>query len=268
MTDSSTLTFFFTVVVAFVVIRWFIVAENVEADPVEDAAEVDDAPETEATTTRPRKSSSSAHNAGTSSSSSSSASAASSSTDANRNPLVDPAIRRNLRPVNLTRRTVTQDMIDVVKAMAPDLAPEQIEYDLQRTGNIELTVERYLNTGTLPYPPNYNIRSATLSSNPSTLASSSSANSGLGSGSRSASSSKSQSQSQSQSLLDKYNLHDKLDTFDDSTLDPKNPYKTEKIKWSGNAEDRQNSLKKQREIMILRARKNLEKKERESKGKN
>lgn len=67
--------------------------------------------------------------------------------------LYDPNIKTVLRPIMLSRRPVTRDMIEVVKVIAPDMSEKQIEYDLQRTGNIELTVSRYLRQGTLPVPP-------------------------------------------------------------------------------------------------------------------
>lgn len=66
--------------------------------------------------------------------------------------LYDPNIKPVLRPIMLSRRPVTRNMIEVVKAIAPDMSEKQIEYDLQRTGNIELTVSRYLHEGTLPAP--------------------------------------------------------------------------------------------------------------------
>lgn len=244
MADSSTLTFFFTVVVAFVVIRWFVFSENVEADPDQGG---NNANNNQANNDNTNENSTAASSpSGTSSS------------------------RRNLRPVTLNRRTVTPDMIEVVKAMAPNLTDEQIEFDLQRTGNIELTVERYLANGSLPFPPNYNMRSN--AARPS--ASSSAANSSehvIGSSASSSSANISTEKSKN-SLIDRYNLSDKLESFEIPTLSSdetsENPFKTEKIEWSGNSQTRQNNLKKQREMMILKARKNLEKKLKEEKGKN
>ncbi|ODQ68651.1 hypothetical protein NADFUDRAFT_19318 [Nadsonia fulvescens var. elongata DSM 6958] len=51
------------------------------------------------------------------------------------------------------RRGVDQNMVEIVQSLAPGLSVEQIRYDLERTGNVELTVERYLAEGTLPFPP-------------------------------------------------------------------------------------------------------------------
>lgn len=51
------------------------------------------------------------------------------------------------------RRPVTDDMIEVVRTIAPQLTTGQIRMDLERTGSVELTIERYMETGDLPFPP-------------------------------------------------------------------------------------------------------------------
>ncbi|AAS52960.1 AER279Wp [Eremothecium gossypii ATCC 10895] len=58
------------------------------------------------------------------------------------------AVRRRRRPVN-------DDMIEVVQALAPHLHSEQIRYDLERSGSVEATVERYLRGEDFPFPPGY-----------------------------------------------------------------------------------------------------------------
>ncbi|CCC69046.1 hypothetical protein NCAS_0C00560 [Naumovozyma castellii] len=50
---------------------------------------------------------------------------------------------------------VTEDMIQTVQNLAPDLHVEQIKLSLQETGSVETTVERYLNGQTFPYPANF-----------------------------------------------------------------------------------------------------------------
>ncbi|KAL3241253.1 Cue1p [Nakaseomyces bracarensis] len=54
-----------------------------------------------------------------------------------------------------SRRPVTQAMIDTVRNVAPSLHIEQIRYDLESTGSVETTVERFLNGQTFPFPPDY-----------------------------------------------------------------------------------------------------------------
>lgn len=50
------------------------------------------------------------------------------------------------------RFNVTQDMITAVQAVAPGLSVAQIRADLQLTGNVQSTVDRYL-TNTIPELP-------------------------------------------------------------------------------------------------------------------
>lgn len=52
-----------------------------------------------------------------------------------------------------TNRPVTDLMIEVVQAMAPQLTPSQIRYSLEKTGSVEATVNEFMNNGDLPYPP-------------------------------------------------------------------------------------------------------------------
>ncbi|QLQ81826.1 hypothetical protein HG537_0G00800 [Torulaspora globosa] len=53
------------------------------------------------------------------------------------------------------RRAVTPDMIEVVQSLAPHLHVEQIRYSLEQTGSVEETVERFLRGDDFPYPPGY-----------------------------------------------------------------------------------------------------------------
>ncbi|KAG7193335.1 uncharacterized protein KQ657_000751 [Scheffersomyces spartinae] len=50
------------------------------------------------------------------------------------------------------RRPVTQSMIEVVQTVAPQLTVGQIRMDLERTGSVELTLERFMENGSLPFP--------------------------------------------------------------------------------------------------------------------
>ncbi|CCE64553.1 hypothetical protein TPHA_0I00470 [Tetrapisispora phaffii CBS 4417] len=53
------------------------------------------------------------------------------------------------------KRRVTDDMIEVVLSLAPALHKEQIRYNLEETGSVEETVERFLRGDEFPFPPNY-----------------------------------------------------------------------------------------------------------------
>lgn len=46
-------------------------------------------------------------------------------------------------------------MVEVVQAIAPQLTREQIVYDLEKTGLVELTIDNYMQNNSLPFPPGY-----------------------------------------------------------------------------------------------------------------
>lgn len=58
-------------------------------------------------------------------------------------------------PRRTSRRPVTQEMIDTVRNVVPNLHVEQIRYDLESTGSVEQTIERFLSGQTFPFPPDY-----------------------------------------------------------------------------------------------------------------
>lgn len=68
--------------------------------------------------------------------------------------------RRNQRPTqprgSNNSRIITDLMIEVVQAMAPQLTVSQIRYSLQKSGSVEATVNEYMDNGDLPYPPGEN----------------------------------------------------------------------------------------------------------------
>ena len=61
-------------------------------------------------------------------------------------PAVEQGSRRRIHHV-------TPQMIEIVQQVAPSLTEEQISYDLEQTGDVNRTVDRFLNHGTLPFPP-------------------------------------------------------------------------------------------------------------------
>ncbi|CCD27247.1 Cue1p NDAI_0K00560 [Naumovozyma dairenensis CBS 421] len=63
---------------------------------------------------------------------------------------------------NNGRYPVTNDMIQTVQNVAPDLHREQIRFNLQRTGSVEDTVESYLRGDSFPFPLGF------VESNPNT----------------------------------------------------------------------------------------------------
>lgn len=202
MSDSNTITFFFTVVVAFVVIRWFINSEPANSDGGNNADNTGDAQQSQ-----------------------------------------QQGRRRNLQPVNF--REVTPGMIEIVQSMAPNLTVEQIRYSLEsNNGNIEATVEQFLAEGTLPFPPGQQPPAGI---------------SQVGAGQRVVDNNEDNihnvEQPKAPSLIEKYNLEDKIKHNSSEEEEPI------KLKWSQKKEERQNQLKKKREEMILQARKKFLEKE-------
>lgn len=61
-----------------------------------------------------------------------------------------------------TRRQVTNDMVDVVQTLAPQLHREQIRYDLEQSGSVEETVDKFLRGEQFLFPPDYVHQSGTI----------------------------------------------------------------------------------------------------------
>ncbi|KAK9449041.1 uncharacterized protein V1518DRAFT_427480 [Limtongia smithiae] len=175
----------------------------------------------------------------TPSSASSSSSSSSSTSSASSPSLATPPASSMFR----RRRPVTDDMVDVILAIAPQLSVAQIRHDLEQTGNVEITIERILAEGTLPMPPGVAPRPP-----PPQLSSSSTAQS-----------------KQYPDLIKRYKLEDRVAEDGNSTILPTTPSTpvsvaspADKVKWSQSREERQTMLRKQREDMILKARRKLE----------
>lgn len=130
------------------------------------------------------------------------------------------------------RREVTGSMVEVVQAIAPQLTEGQIRFDLEKTGSVELTIENFMENGTLPFPPGESpqppVRVDRVESRPS------------------------RENSEATSLIDKYNLKDKV-------VESDTPVSEDAVdgKWGSTKEERDDLLSKRREEMILRARNRL-----------
>ncbi|KAK9470308.1 uncharacterized protein V1510DRAFT_423394 [Dipodascopsis tothii] len=123
------------------------------------------------------------------------------------------------------RRAVTPGMIEVVQSLAPGLTVDQIRADLERSGSVEATVERILAEGSLP-----GAAPAPAAPAPASVAAASGAHS---------------------NLIERYGLQGKLG-------EPVAAAAGKRPRWSQSAEERQALLRKQREDMILKARRRLE----------
>ncbi|KAI8647577.1 hypothetical protein BD408DRAFT_449079 [Parasitella parasitica] len=123
---------------------------------------------------------------------------------------------------------VTPQMIEMVRAMFPDIPTAAIQADLQRTGSVETTVDNALREGGLPLPP-------------PTASQQGSPNSNAANSQSSSSSRKSPSHS---NLVQRY----KIDVQQDTDQEPP------KV-WEVSPDKRQEMLRKRKEFMVLQARK-------------
>lgn len=136
-----------------------------------------------------------------------------------------------------SRREVTDSMIEIVQAIAPQLTVNQIRYDLQNTGSVELTIERFMESGSLPFPPGEQSNSpnnnTSVEENHNVVPDESKLET---------------------NLIEKYNLNDKLKDINENSETIES---ISENKWSSSKEERLNLLNKKREEMILKARKRL-----------
>ncbi|KAI9306469.1 hypothetical protein BJ944DRAFT_255419 [Cunninghamella echinulata] len=135
-----------------------------------------------------------------------------------------------------TRRVhrVTPQMIEMVRAMFPDIPIAAIQADLQRTGSVETTVDNALRDGGLPMPA--------IPTPPSQPGSPS-----LNNNTSSSSSSSSRKATNHGSLLQRYKI-------DSQSLNEESLKEPPRV-WESSAEKRQEMLKKRKEFMVLQARK-------------
>lgn len=131
-----------------------------------------------------------------------------------------------------SRRGASDDMIEVVQTIAPQLTRGQIRMDLERTGSVELTMERYMETGNLPFPSG---ESATTQTYQPDISEHSQV-----------------PKKEPENLINKYGLKSKIKDDGDEGIDV-----IDENKWGSSKEERTSLLNKKREEMILQARKRL-----------
>lgn len=176
-------------------------------------------------------------------------------------------------------KKATPDMIASVRAAFPDIPTDNIHYDLLRTGSVELTVNRLLERGFLDPPP-----AAYRRAFPVTGAS----NDGMSNASGDSKPAGKPPVPQVPSLIQRFQLQSKLSNGADevptwdgtgpipsaakgkgraSTSAPIVPIPSSNAGvWEATKEQRQSSLQKRKEAMILAARQRLLEKETASKG--
>lgn len=199
--DSSTITFIATLIIAFIFLRWFISSDD------EDEAQSQSLSSTTATTSQ-----------------------------RDSQPRGEPERPSEVR----YRRPVNDSMIEVVQQLAPTLTVGQIRLDLQRTGSVQETVDRFLSEGTLPFPPGEGPNAANTSPANNDAADTRNQTDNI----------------KAENLLKKYGIEEpkSTDTAGASAV----ASGSEKAGWSDSAEDRASTLQQKKVDMILKARRRLE----------
>ncbi|KAI6032646.1 hypothetical protein F5J12DRAFT_179835 [Pisolithus orientalis] len=141
-------------------------------------------------------------------------------------------------------KPVTQEMVNHVHAVFPDVPPDNIRFDLLRTGSVELTSNKILERGFLEAPP-----AAYYTVYPPAEAPVPQPSSGL----RPASASSMSSSAKQPSLIERYSLHDRLE----GVVSAPEIEVGGKAKWEDTAEKREASLQERKAQMILAARQRM-----------
>ncbi|KAI7906816.1 uncharacterized protein BX663DRAFT_497674 [Cokeromyces recurvatus] len=148
---------------------------------------------------------------------------------------------RRRTTTNMPRRVqhrVTPQMIEMVRAMFPDIPTAAIQADLQRTGSVETTVDNALRDGGLPLPASMtNNQQGSASTNTNSPTTTTTTNTATGNNVRRKSPSH-------PNLVQRY----KIDINNDMSKEPP------KV-WESSPDKRQEILRKRKEFMILQARK-------------
>ncbi|KAJ7621180.1 hypothetical protein FB45DRAFT_928602 [Roridomyces roridus] len=136
-------------------------------------------------------------------------------------------------------KPVSQDMIDTISNMFPDIPPDNIRYDLLRTGSVELSSNKILERGFLDPPPPayYTLYPRTNVQAP-----------------RPAQAATTAVKAPTQSLIDRYNLQERV--VQQAPLPPDEEIGG-KAAWEDSADKREASLKERKAQMILAARQRM-----------
>ncbi|EGN94386.1 hypothetical protein SERLA73DRAFT_77790 [Serpula lacrymans var. lacrymans S7.3] len=165
------------------------------------------------------------------------------STGSNASAARSPTSALGFRPKN-----VTQEMVDQIHAMFPDIPQDNIRYDLLRTGNVELTSNKILEKGFLDAPPPayytlYPRTQGQAQANQQFVANAT-------------------PMTPKDNLISRYRLQARLDTAPELSENEVGG----KAKWEDTAEKREASLRERKAQMILAARQRLLSKQAQAEG--
>ncbi|WFD31883.1 hypothetical protein MSPP1_002923 [Malassezia sp. CBS 17886] len=148
--------------------------------------------------------------------------------------------------VTLAPRTPSQETVDAVHAMFPDIPEDAIRYDLLRTGCAEATCENILQRGSLPPPP-ADVRFGAEPRAPGSVSAFSATPVGV----------QTPSSSTSPSLIERFALAERLRGRDVNDAQADEPATDNRPAWTGDVKDREAGLRERKEQMILHARRRM-----------
>ncbi|KAI5822349.1 hypothetical protein K523DRAFT_422087 [Schizophyllum commune Tattone D] len=143
-------------------------------------------------------------------------------------------------------KNVTQGMVDQVLAMFPDMPPDNVRFDLLRTGSVELTTNKILERGFLD-PPSQAYYTLYPRQDQPAAPSTTNATAQSTTTARAA----------PKNLIARYNLEERLKKDAASEPAPTTADPGGKAPWEESAEKREASLRERKAQMILAARQRL-----------
>ncbi|KAF8191281.1 hypothetical protein BJ912DRAFT_1041633 [Pholiota molesta] len=151
-----------------------------------------------------------------------------------------PAQQSAVDALGFRPKNITQEMVDTISHMFPDIPADNIRYDLLRTGSVEQTTNKILERGFLDAPPPayhtlYPRNPTVPAGTPATTAAAAAA------------------KKKSESLIQRYHLEERTKTVEDI----KEEQLGGKAVWEDSAEKREASLRERKAQMILAARQRL-----------
>ncbi|OAX43404.1 hypothetical protein K503DRAFT_681122 [Rhizopogon vinicolor AM-OR11-026] len=140
-------------------------------------------------------------------------------------------------------KNVTQEMVDQIHTMFPNIPQENIRYDLLRTGSVEITSNKILERGYLDVPPPayFTLYPRTAATPQARQAAAQAQTTGL-------------PQNPKDNLISRYKLQDRVAT---STFSMQDDDASSKANWENTSEKREASLQERKTKMILAARQRL-----------
>ncbi|KAJ7176633.1 hypothetical protein C8R46DRAFT_1076865 [Mycena filopes] len=155
-----------------------------------------------------------------------------------------PSDRSAADTLGFRPKHVSQDMIDTISNMFPDIPPDNIRYDLLRTGSVELSSNKILERGFLDPPPPAYFTLYPRDANPEPAAARPAQAGGA----------TSTAVKSKPSLIERYNLQERAAQPGPDISDEQ---AGGKAVWEDSSEKREASLKERKAQMILAARQRM-----------